>query len=91
MDCTLPGFSVHGILQARILECVTIAFSKMKEGGHKDYLLCDSIYMKRPEEIKSRSVVVRLLVAGKWWFERKWGGGGGDFLRVQGSFGVKVF
>jgi len=27
MDCSLPGFSVHGILQARILECVTILLS----------------------------------------------------------------
>ena len=25
--CSLPGFSVHGILQARILEWVTISFS----------------------------------------------------------------
>ena len=25
-DCSLPGFSVHGILQARILEWVTISF-----------------------------------------------------------------
>ena len=27
MDCSLPGFSVHGILQARILEWVAISFS----------------------------------------------------------------
>ena len=27
MDCSPPGFSVHGILQARILECVAIPFS----------------------------------------------------------------
>ena len=26
--CSLPGFSVHGILQARILEWVTISFSR---------------------------------------------------------------
>ena len=26
MDCSLPGFSVHGILQARILEWVATAF-----------------------------------------------------------------
>ena len=24
MDCSLPGFSIHGIIQARILEWVTI-------------------------------------------------------------------
>ena len=28
MDCSLPGSSVHGILQARILEWVTILFSR---------------------------------------------------------------
>ena len=27
MDCSLPGFSIHGILQARTLEWVTIFFS----------------------------------------------------------------
>ena len=27
-DCSLPGFSVHGISQARILEWVAISFSK---------------------------------------------------------------
>ena len=26
MDCHLTGFSVHGILQVRILECVAISF-----------------------------------------------------------------
>ena len=28
VDCSLPGFSVHAILQARILEWVTISFSR---------------------------------------------------------------
>ena len=28
MDCSPPGFSVHGILQARILECVAISYSR---------------------------------------------------------------
>ena len=28
MDCGPPGSSVHGSLQARIQECVTIAFSR---------------------------------------------------------------
>ena len=27
MDCSLPGSSVHGIFQARVLEWVAIAFS----------------------------------------------------------------
>ena len=28
MDCSLPGFSVHGIFQARVLEWGAIAFSE---------------------------------------------------------------
>ena len=35
MDCSLPGSSVHGILQARILEWVAIPFSR----GSSPYLL----------------------------------------------------
>ena len=27
MDCSLPGVSIHGIFQARVLEWVAIAFS----------------------------------------------------------------
>ena len=30
IDCSPPGFSVHGILQARVLEWVAIAFSTLK-------------------------------------------------------------
>ena len=32
MDCSLPGFSVHGIFQARVLEWVAIAFSEFLDG-----------------------------------------------------------
>ena len=32
MDCSLPGSSVHGIFQARVLEWGAIAFS-IKESG----------------------------------------------------------
>ena len=30
MDCSLPGSSIHGIFQARVLEWVAIAFSAVK-------------------------------------------------------------
>ena len=33
MDCSPPGFSVHGILQARVLEWFAISFSKMASVG----------------------------------------------------------
>ena len=29
-DCSLPGSSIHGILQARVLEWVAIAFSLLR-------------------------------------------------------------
>ena len=29
MDCSLPGTSIHGIFQARVLEWVAIAFSEV--------------------------------------------------------------
>ena len=29
MDCSLPGSSIHGIVQARVLEWVAIAFSAL--------------------------------------------------------------
>ena len=32
MDCSLPGSSVHGIFQARVLESGAIAFSKEARG-----------------------------------------------------------
>ena len=31
MDCSLPGFSIHGIFQARVLEWVAISFSRGSE------------------------------------------------------------
>ena len=38
MDCSLPGSSVHGVSQARILEWVAISFSKINK-----YLLSNSL------------------------------------------------
>ena len=32
MDCSLPGSSIHGIFQARVLEWVAIAFSRDRVG-----------------------------------------------------------
>ena len=32
MDCSLPGSSIHGIFQARVLKWVAIAFSAMDMG-----------------------------------------------------------
>ena len=37
MDCSLPGSSVHGIFQARVLEWGAIAFSKESKGISKTF------------------------------------------------------
>ena len=34
MNCSLPGFSVHGIFQARVLEWVAISFSRASSTHH---------------------------------------------------------
>ena len=44
MDCSLPGSSVHGILQARIREWVAMPFSRRsfqpRDGTHVSYVSC---------------------------------------------------
>ena len=40
MDCSLPASFVHGIFQARVLECVAIAFSEANLGQLKAKLPC---------------------------------------------------
>ena len=44
MDCSLPGSSVHGILQARVLEWGAIAFSDKKT---IDYLLLCELFIAK--------------------------------------------
>ena len=55
MDCSLPGSSIHGIFQARVLEWGAIAFSDREQkkkthsfkGGQKMYKL------KKCEEVET--------------------------------------
>ena len=44
MDCSLPGSSVHGIFQARVLEWVAISFSKSYSPFHKDCVFLNSYF-----------------------------------------------
>ena len=46
MDCSLPGSSVHGIFQARVLEWVAIAFSGGSLYFHINFKIGLSIYAK---------------------------------------------
>ena len=53
MDCSLPGFSIHGIFQARVLEWVAIAFFEAR-GIALPYF---KLYFK-PIVIKTNSMVL---------------------------------
>ena len=48
MDCSLPGSSVHGILQARILEWVAIPFSREASPPRSPALQVDSLLSQLP-------------------------------------------
>ena len=58
MDCSLPGSSIHGILQARILEWVAIPFSKgpsrPRDGTQASWLQADSLPSEPPEKPSDR-------------------------------------
>ena len=51
MDCSLPGSSVHGIFQARILEWGAIAFSRFEDDT--------TLIAENEEELKSLLMKVR--------------------------------
>ena len=46
MDCSLPGSSVHGIFQARVLEWVAIAFSGVKSIVRDNFLKIQDFLQK---------------------------------------------
>ena len=47
MDCSLPGSSIHGIFQARVLEWGAIAFSKVGAGNAILYDMLQKLFIKR--------------------------------------------
>ena len=44
MDCSLPGSSIHGICQARVLEWVAIAFSESNAAVYKSITQHTEVY-----------------------------------------------
>ena len=50
MNCSLPGSSVHGILQARILEWVAVPFSKESSQPKSPTLQADSLPSEPPKK-----------------------------------------
>ena len=50
MDCNLPGSSVHGIFQARVLEWGAVAFSARSSESHSEKLAsCSSTVIFLPK------------------------------------------
>ena len=63
MDCSVPGSSVHGIFQARVLEWVAMAFSDKIAGRNINNLIyaADTTLMaESEEELKSLLMKVKV-------------------------------
>ena len=54
MDCSLPGSSIHGIFQTRVLEWGAIAFSNMTN--------LDSIFKSRDITLPTKVHLVKAMV-----------------------------
>ena len=52
MDCSLPGYSAHGIFQARVLEWGAIAFSEVKTQQ------CNTTFVKYQKKIFQKLKVI---------------------------------
>ena len=58
MDCSLPGSSLHGILQARVLEWVAITFLPRSKHLLISWLQSPSAVILEPPRIKSVTVSI---------------------------------
>ena len=55
MDCSLPGSSVHGIFQARVLEWGAITFSMGNTGSCHLNCICRTLFLSKVTFTDSRS------------------------------------
>ena len=66
MDCSLPGSSVHGIFQARVLEWGAIAFSERKLSTEELMLLNYGIGEENGNPLQC-SCLENPRDGGAWW------------------------
>ena len=66
-DYSLPGSSVYGILQVRILECVAIPFSRGSP-GHRDWTLVSHLLHWQVGSLLLAPPGSKLMFVTKWWF-----------------------
>ena len=66
MDCSLPGSSIHGIFQARVLEWGAIAFSVKDVKGNLSAICRISILLSILCSVKSNINICRHFSNIKW-------------------------
>ena len=66
MDCSPPDFSVHGILQARILEWIAIPFSR-GFSHPRDWTQADSLTSEPPEKLTGMLFLYFLYTQLMWY------------------------
>ena len=85
MDCSLPGSTVHGIFQARVLEWGAIAFSDRLTAAAKSLqscpTLCDPIDGSPPDSPVPGILQARVLEWGAIAFSRQT-----DYLKANATF-----
>ena len=82
-DCSLPGSSIHGIFQARVLEWGAIAFSNLSLRYHKlIFNYCLPVTLHHPSSpkiwegrilpISTSFITVFRMVPGMYWCSKYW-------------------
>ena len=66
MDCSPPDDSVHGILQARILEWAAISYSKMKQDHHISIFIKKCLDLKPSFKVEYAEVQKPQSLKGEW-------------------------
>ena len=69
VDCSLPGSSVHGIFQARILECIAIAFSSCELIVYNNYSTSQFIHLWRGRIIVLCRIILRVKIYSACYIE----------------------
>ena len=61
MDCSLPGSSIHGSFQARVLECGAIAVSEM---GHERLVFFVAAGLKKKSFRRTQEILLKEIFSG---------------------------
>ena len=79
MDCSLPGSSIHGIFQARVLECHCLLHGcKINADGDcsheikRRFLLGRKAMTNLDSILKSRGLLVYFTLLAECWQRRQW-------------------